>query len=140
MKACRIKGYSCGWRSCRIPLKLMNKDFLRESALLAQAFWRNDGGDSKNEKGKWNNKLKDSSEGPKVSSQNFGDNNYKKNRGHGKFIKKGGDQNKGGEREFDKRKPMHDKNGVTLQITAIAIKENKRRRMKLKWHKVIVMI
>ncbi|RDX94845.1 hypothetical protein CR513_22735, partial [Mucuna pruriens] len=52
--------------------------------------------------GKWKNKLKDSSEGSKVSNHNYCGNNYKKNGGHGKFSK-GGDQNKGGQRKFDKR-------------------------------------
>ncbi|RDY01197.1 hypothetical protein CR513_15500, partial [Mucuna pruriens] len=43
------------------------------------------------------------SEGLKVSNQNSSGNNYKKNGGHGKFSKKGDDQNRGGQRKFDKR-------------------------------------
>ncbi|RDY01703.1 hypothetical protein CR513_14923, partial [Mucuna pruriens] len=58
--------------------------------------------------------------------ERHGGNNYKKNGGHGKFNK-GGDQNIGG--------AMHVKHGVTLQMSATAIKESKRKRIKLKWHK-----
>ncbi|RDX77289.1 hypothetical protein CR513_42614, partial [Mucuna pruriens] len=68
-------------------------------ALHAQAFQRNDGRGSMNKKRKWKNKLKDSNEGSKNSSGN----NYKKNEGHGKFSKKGGNQNKGWQTKFDKR-------------------------------------
>ncbi|RDY14473.1 hypothetical protein CR513_00462, partial [Mucuna pruriens] len=39
----------------------------------------------------------------KISNQNSGSNNYKKNGGRGKFSKKGGDQNRGGQRKYDKR-------------------------------------
>ncbi|RDX87734.1 hypothetical protein CR513_30751, partial [Mucuna pruriens] len=51
-----------------------SKDLQR---MRAQAFRRNGGGGNKNKKGKWKNKLKDSNEGPKVSNQNSGGNNYK---------------------------------------------------------------
>ncbi|RDX85679.1 hypothetical protein CR513_33095, partial [Mucuna pruriens] len=62
-----------------------------------QASQRNNGGANKNKKGKWKNKLKDSNDGPKVSNQNFGGDNNKKNEGHEKFSKKGVDQNRGGQ-------------------------------------------
>ncbi|RDX62077.1 hypothetical protein CR513_59624, partial [Mucuna pruriens] len=67
-------------------------------ALQAQDFQRNNDGVNKNKKGKWKNKLRDSNEGQKISNQNSGSNNYKKNGDHGKFSKKGG-----GKRKFDKR-------------------------------------
>ncbi|RDX89834.1 hypothetical protein CR513_28392, partial [Mucuna pruriens] len=71
-------------------------------ALQAQAFRKNDGGGNKNKKGKWKNKLKDSSEGSKISNHNSGGNNYKKNEVHEKFSKKVGNQNRGGQRKFVK--------------------------------------
>ncbi|RDX95470.1 hypothetical protein CR513_22009, partial [Mucuna pruriens] len=70
--------------------------------LQAQDFQRIDGRGNKSKKGKWKNKLRDSSEGQKNSNQNSSSNNYKKNEGHGKFSKKGGDH-RGGQRKFDKR-------------------------------------
>ncbi|RDX86439.1 hypothetical protein CR513_32226, partial [Mucuna pruriens] len=63
-------------------------------ALQAQAFRRNDGGGQQEQEGKWRNKWRNSSEGPKVPNQNSGGNNYKKNGGHGNFNKKGGKQKK----------------------------------------------
>ncbi|RDX87862.1 187-kDa microtubule-associated protein, partial [Mucuna pruriens] len=84
--------------------KVLQRSCMRAvaQALQAQACQRNDGRGSKNKKGNWKNKLKDSNEGPKISNKNFGGNNYKKNGGHEKFSKKGGDQNRGGQRKFDK--------------------------------------
>ncbi|RDX95310.1 hypothetical protein CR513_22189, partial [Mucuna pruriens] len=86
-------------------------------ALQAQAFRRNDGGGSKNKKEKWKNKLRDSSEGPKVSNQNFGSNNYKKNGGHGKFSKMGGKQKKEDEAQGDS--DDSDLDHVLLMVTTL---------------------
>ncbi|RDY06156.1 hypothetical protein CR513_09902, partial [Mucuna pruriens] len=105
--------------------EMQNSLEAHEQRLLAQAFRRNDGGGSKN-KGKWKNKLKDSNEGPKVSNQNSGGNNHKKNGDHGKFSK-GGDQNKGGNKGKQKKEDEaqmaqgdsddSDSNHVLLMVT-----------------------
>ncbi|RDX90887.1 hypothetical protein CR513_27193, partial [Mucuna pruriens] len=90
VKACSDKNQrifkGCGWRSCKkISLEVHEQRLLERFNTR-----RNDGGGNKNKnkKGKWKNKLKDSSEGRKVSNKNSSGNNHKKNGSHAKFTKK----------------------------------------------------
>ncbi|RDY11003.1 hypothetical protein CR513_04403, partial [Mucuna pruriens] len=93
---------------------------------------RNDGGGSKNKKGKWKNKLKDSSEGSKVSNQNSSGNNYKKNGGCGKFRKRGDEcySNKEKQKKEDEAQMAQgdsddfDSNHVLLMVTSDCAKSN----------------
>ncbi|RDX87962.1 hypothetical protein CR513_30502, partial [Mucuna pruriens] len=94
-------------------------------ALQAQDFRRNNGGGSKNKKGKWKNKLRDSSEGQKIPNQNSGSNNYKKNGDQGKFSKKGDEcySNKRKQKKEDEAQMAQgdsddsDSNHVLLMVT-----------------------
>ncbi|RDX86565.1 hypothetical protein CR513_32089, partial [Mucuna pruriens] len=70
-------------------LEAYKQRLLKSSSMRVVAQALNDGGGNKNKKGKWKNKLKDSNEGQKISNQISGGNNYKNNRGHGNFSKKG---------------------------------------------------